>query len=123
MKYTAEQLTQYAWNAGFRGDALTTAVAVALAESDGDPDAYNPESEYFNKRAVPDARAEGKGSTGLWQIFVFLWPTFDTWNLRDPQANACAAFIVWRQSSNAFWPWATYHSGAYKKYMPEGVSA
>jgi hypothetical protein len=31
-KLTADQIAEHAYRAGFRGDALTTAVAVALAE-------------------------------------------------------------------------------------------
>ena len=58
MKLQIPQLIGLAQNAGFQGDDLATAVAVALAESGGDPSAYNPEKQA--------GAASGKGSFGLW---------------------------------------------------------
>jgi hypothetical protein len=51
-RLTADQIAQHAYHAGFRGDALTTAVAVALAESGGNGHNGTP----------PD------NSYGLWQV-------------------------------------------------------
>lgn len=98
VKLTAQQIAQYAINAGFSGPDLTVAVAVAFGESRGDPDAYNHEINA----GAPD----GQGSVGLFQIYTKDWPHLAKWNLRDPQVNACAANVVWiRQGWNA---WSSY---------------
>ncbi len=117
-KFKPEEIARFASNAGFQGDALATAVAIAQAESGGDPDAYNPETLYFSERGIPAERYNGRGSIGLWQIFRFIWIFFEGANLHDPQVNACAAFYVYRQSGESFRPWSTYRSGEYKKYLP-----
>jgi hypothetical protein len=101
----ADPLASVASTAGFSGDALLTAVAVALAESGGKPTAYNPET------AAGDA--PGQGSYGLWQIHLKAHPEFASWNLFDPVQNAAAAFRVYRAAGNSFHPWSTYTSGAY----------
>ncbi len=99
-KVSVQQLTQYAQNAGFTGDALTTAVAVALAESGGNPEAYNPET-------VAGAPL-GQGSYGLWQVYLKAHPEFSAVDLYDPQANANAAFAVYTAAGNSFSPWTTF---------------
>ena len=71
-------------NAGFSGADLDTAVAVAVAESGGNPRAYNPETAA--------GAPQGKGSYGLWQIFLYRHPEFEGWDLFDPVSNAAAAF-------------------------------
>jgi hypothetical protein len=103
----------YAANAGFTGADLATAVAVAMAESQGNPQAYNPE-----KAAGTPA---GKGSYGLWQIYLNAHPEFAGQNLYDPQTNANAAFAVY-QAAGGFRPWSTYTNGQYQAFMtlPQG---
>jgi hypothetical protein len=93
------QIQAYAAAAGFSGADLVTAVAIALAESSGDPAAYNPE-----------------GSVGLWQIYLPMHPEFAGMNLLDPQTNANAAFSVY-SAARGFRPWTTFGSGAYQKYL------
>jgi len=95
----------YARNAGFTGLDLVTAVAVALAESGGDPNAYNPETAA--------GAPEGKGSYGLWQIYLNAHPEYEGVNLYDPQTNANAAFAIYRASGNTFRAWSTFKNGAY----------
>lgn len=104
-KLQIPQLIALAQNAGFQGDDLITAVAVALAESGGDPSAYNPE------RAA--GAAQGKGSFGLWQIYISAHPEFAGSNLFDPQTNAAAAFAVYSAAGNSFRPWSTFKNNAY----------
>jgi Lysozyme like domain len=104
-KLSPAQIAQYAANAGFTGQDLITAVAVALAESGGDPNAYNPETA---------ANApSGKGSYGLWQIYLNMHPEFAGQNLYDPATNAAAAFAVYMAAGGTFTPWSTYLGGAY----------
>lgn len=99
---TAADIGQVAANAGFQGDDLVTAVAVALAESSGNPNAWG------------DAGI-GAGSFGLWQINAKYHPEYgpDFSQLYDPQTNANAAFAVYSQAGQSFKPWSTFKTGAY----------
>jgi hypothetical protein len=112
-KLSPEQIAQAAHDAGFRGNDLTTAVAIALAESSGDPRAHNP--------VPPD------NSYGLWQINMIgaLGPDrrdqFDLDSNRelfDPETNARAAFAI-SGKGDSFQPWTTFTSGAYKSHLDE----
>jgi hypothetical protein len=91
-------------NAGFSGADAVTAVAIALAESSGNANAYNPELAAQAVNGAPD----GQGSAGLWQIYQFAHPEFAGENLYDPQTNANAAFAVYSSAGNSFTPWATF---------------
>jgi len=91
---SAAQIRAVAAQAGFTGQALDTAVAIALAESSGNPGGHN------NK---------GEDSRGLWQINVDAHGE-KFGNLYDPLTNARAAFAVSGGGKN-FNPWTTY-SGA-----------
>jgi hypothetical protein len=114
---TDAQIAGYAKNAGVTGDNLALAVAIALAESGGNPAAHNP--------VPPD------NSYGLWQINMIgnLGPTrrkefgISTNDaLFDPAVNARAMFKVSGGGQN--WrPWTTYTSGKYRVYMPRGQTA
>lgn len=99
----AAQIQGYAAAAGFSGAALATAVAIALAESSGNPAAVNPN--------------DPGGSYGLWQINMAAHPEFAGLNLADPQTNANCAFQVYLQAGGSFTPWSTYGSGAYTAYL------
>jgi len=108
MKLEIPQIVALAAGAGFSGDDLITAVSIALAESGGNPQAYNPERQA--------GTAQGYGSFGLWQIYLKKHPEFAGTNLFDPQTNASAAFAVYRQAGGSFQPWSTFKSGAYLAY-------
>lgn len=97
------QIAQLAYNAGFRGKDLNTAVAIALAESGGNTDAYNPEAAA--------GTAQGSGSRGLWQIYGTAHPKYNNSSAFDPRINAQAAYEVYRQSGGHFTPWSTYNLG------------
>jgi hypothetical protein len=109
MKLEIPQLIALAAGAGFVGDDLTTAVSIALAESGGDPNAYNPE------RAANTP--QGYGSFGLWQIYLKMHPEYKGQNLFDPQLNASAAFAVYSSAGNSFRPWSTFGNGAYLAHV------
>jgi Lysozyme like domain len=109
MKLEIPQLIALAAGAGFVGDDLTTAVSIALAESGGDPNAYNPE------RAANTP--QGAGSFGLWQIYLKAHPEYKGQNLFDPQLNASAAFAVYSAAGNSFRPWSTFGNGAYLAHV------
>jgi len=109
LNLTVSQIAGLAANAGFSGNDLATAVAVAMAESQGNPQAYNPEKAA--------GAAQGQGSFGLWQIYLAAHPEFASENLLDPQINAAAAFAVYSNAGNSFHPWTTFTSGTYQAYM------
>lgn len=110
---TTEQIRSVAAGAGFTGQALDIAVAVALAESSGRPDA-------IGDRNRPRS---GCSSVGLWQINSC--PGRDDRDpfrgnpaaLKDPARNAAAAWSISSRGTN--WsPWTTYRTGAYRRFMP-----
>lgn len=99
MALSPAQIAQYAQAAGFRGNALTVAVAVAMAESGGNPTVVN-----------------SIGAVGLWQILVSAHPQYSTTWLQNPANNAQAAYAI--SSGGTNWkPWQTYTNGAYLRYM------
>ncbi|RZS38914.1 transglycosylase-like protein with SLT domain [Herbihabitans rhizosphaerae] len=114
---SAQEIAQYAYDAGFRGRGLTTAVAVAFAESGGNPRAHNS--------TPPD------NSYGLWQINMLgdLGPARrDEFNLKsnrqlfNPARNAKAANKISSDGTN-WQPWTTYTSGAYKQFLGKARKA
>lgn len=98
-KLSATDIAGYAGNAGFVGSDLVMAVAVALAESSGNPG------------AVGDLAITPGGSVGLWQINIKYHPEFTGQNLTDPQTNANAAYSVYLAAGSSFSPWSTYKNG------------
>jgi Lysozyme like domain len=106
-KLSAVAIAGYASAAGFSGDDLVTAVAVALAESGGDPNAHG------------DLTLPGSGSYGLWQIYAHAHPELgpDFTQLYDPAVNAAAAFSVYSAAGNSFSPWSTFKGGQYAAHL------
>jgi hypothetical protein len=92
--------------AGFAGNDVDIATAVAMAESDGNPQAYNPEGSY-----------------GLWQIYLTDHPEFANWNLYDPQTNARAAYQVYAKAGGRFTPWSAYKNGSFRQFLPTAAPA
>jgi hypothetical protein len=103
-------LLALAQGAGFQGQNASIAAAIALAESSGNPNAYNPETAA--------GAAPNMGSYGLWQIYLGAHPEFSVENLKDPKTNASAAFTTYQEAENSFTPWSTFNSGAYQQYLP-----
>lgn len=117
---TVDQVAQLAASVGFADQDLIVAVAVAMAESKGDPNAYNPET----KAGAP----AGLGSYGLWQIFLKVHPEYKNVNLFDPNTNANAAFGVYTAAGESFEPWATFDprdgsTPLYLAWMPKAQIA
>lgn len=107
-----DQIAKLAAIAGFTGDALRTAVAVALAESGGRPCAIGDE-HLMDKTWGP--------SVGLWQVRTLkkesgLGTVRDINVLKDnPSAQAGAAYAI--SSGGRNWqPWTTYKTGAYRSF-------
>lgn len=110
---TPAQIAYYAQTAGFNGNDLSIAVAIALAESGGNPNVYNPETAA--------GTPAGQGSYGLWQIYLKEHPEFAADNLYDPQTNANDTYEIYTKDGGSFREWATYTEGTYQAYM--GVAA
>lgn len=109
MKLSTSQLIALAQQTGFRD--VRTAVAIALAESSGDPNA-----NAVVVRPMPGFKPED--SRGLWQINVIANPKYRGWNLYDPQVNARAAYEMSR--GGVWWrPWSTYLFLKYLIYLPQ----
>lgn len=111
------QIAHHAYSAGFRGQDLTVATAIAMAESGGNPAAHNG--------TPPD------NSYGLWQINMLgamgperrkQFHLQDNDELKNPDTNAKAAYDI-SGKGNDFTPWSTYTNKAYKKYVERARSA
>lgn len=110
---TLATLTTNAVLAGFKGDAVATAVAIALAESSGNQYAHNvgPRDDSY----------------GFWQINMLgaLGPDrrerfgiSSNAELYDPLINAKAAYEISGGGKN--WePWTAYTSGTYRAHLPD----
>lgn len=120
-KLTPEEIAQLASNAGWGGQDLETAVAVAMAESwEGDPNAIGD---------VNIQTAEFGPSVGLWQIRS-INPGHGGWFDQkhriyqenfDPETNAKNAYAIWDRYG--WGQWSTYTEGNYKKYLDQAKAA
>jgi hypothetical protein len=103
--YSADCIARVAAQAGFKGKALETAIAVALAESSG------------RTKVV-----SGTGCcVGLWQINTRVHP-YSKAQMQDPVQNAAAAYKISNGGSN-WQPWDVYKSGVYEMYMTTAEGA
>lgn len=100
-----KQIGEYMILAGFQTteSALTTGIAIALAESGG-----NIKATHKN--------ANGSTDYGVWQINSV--HGYDPQKLLTPAGNAAAAYTVSNKGTN--WsPWTTYATGAYQNYISQ----
>jgi hypothetical protein len=110
-----KDIAMLARKVGFSGDNLVKAVAIAWAESKGQPAAHNTNA------------STGDNSYGLWQINMIehLNPANRRRNfginsneeLFKPETNAKAAYVM--SGGHNFTPWTTYKEGTYLQYVPE----
>lgn len=104
-RLTAAQIAGYAYAAGFRGTALRNAVAVALAESGGNPAAVGVNSDRWRSR-----------DRGLWQINDHWHPEVSDAQAFNPAQAAVAAYRI--SSHGTSWTaWSTWKSGAAQTQM------
>jgi hypothetical protein len=123
LNLSASQIAQYAAAAGFSGNDLATAVAIAMAESQGgNPNAYFSEPQDVPGHYGRLSPNDGLGSYGLWQIYLAAHPEFAGENLLDPQTNANAAYSIYA-IAGGFTPWSTYTQNLYQQYMPAALTA
>jgi hypothetical protein len=109
-KLTAAQIAGYAKQAGFPPDQIATAVAVAMAESGGDPNAVNRNNN-------------GSTDYGLWQINTIHGSLLNQGNKFDPAANAKMALTVYQKAGNKWTPWTVYKTQSYRTFLPEATLA
>ncbi|GIH08520.1 hypothetical protein Rhe02_65870 [Rhizocola hellebori] len=111
-------IAEHAHAAGFRGQALVTAVAVAIAESGGRPGVPG-DVDIQNSKWGP--------SIGLWQIRS-LHADLGTGRQRDakanldPRTNAKHAFEIYSEDHN-FMPWAAYKYHRHVRFLPRARAA
>jgi hypothetical protein len=106
-KGNAGKVARVAYDVGFRGRGLETAVAVALAESGGRPSAH----------CLNCVRGIREDSRGLWQVNARAHPKWGQRNLYDSHTNARAAYAISGGGRN--WrPWSTWKSGSYRRHLP-----
>lgn len=116
-KTSASNLVQLARIAGFSGGDEYVAAAIALAESKGDPSAYNKEEQDVPGRYGRDSAEDGLGSYGLWQIYLAAHPEFSGIDLYEPQNNANAAFKIFSDAGDSFRPWTSFQSGTFAGFL------
>jgi len=107
MQLSDVQLAQVASGAGFSGESLVTAIAVALAESS----------------AIVNNIGDGNTSFGLWQIHTPAHPQYNRAQLlNDANYNAAAAWDISSGGTN-WYPWSTWKNGAYRRYLARARDA
>lgn len=100
--------------AGFRGQDLVMALAVAKAESGWNPKAVSPPNT--------GGKSVGSRDWGLFQINDYyhdVTPSIKT----NAFANAKKAYQIFVDAGSTFTPWSVYKSGAYKQYMNDATKA
>ena len=116
MNLSPHELAYVAAAAGFTGDDLVTAVALALAESGGDP-------EIMGRSDT--GTSVGNRDHGLWQISG-RWhgaklQAAPAW--RNPYVNGRLAFKVYSDNGRTFQPWSAFTSRAHERYLPDAKIA
>jgi hypothetical protein len=103
------QIAQYAAAVGFAGHDLTIAVAVALAESGGDLDAHN-------------RNTNGTTDHGLWQINTVHTEEsgFDPALASDPAYNAGWARQIF-MDAGGWTPWSAFNNGRYLQFLADAA--
>ena len=108
-KLTYSQLEGVWIQGGGQSSLAPLMAAIALAESGGNPDALNATDNGGRQ-----------SSFGLWQISTGTHtPPASNWS--DPVENARLA--VGKLKSQGLGAWGTYNSGAYKRFLKNGVPA
>lgn len=96
--------------AGFRGDDLVIAVAVAKAESGWSPRAINQNTN-------------GSADYGLFQVNSIHQAILARGDWRDPADNAEMAFQIWTDAGGSWSPWVTYWRGTYRQFLSDAQQA
>lgn len=120
---SAREIAEYAYVAGFRGERLAQAVAIAIAESNGQTD-IRGDKELVDAKWGP--------SIGLWQIrslqpaqrdtYPHEYPLRERHTNLDPLANAKHTYII-SGGGRSWGLWATYNGARYWEVMDRAKAA
>lgn len=102
-----DQVAAYAYQAGFRGEALVTAIAVSFAESGGRVDALG-------------TNTNGSRDRGLWQINTIHGYTDQ--EMFNPVKNANVAFSI-SHGGTDWSPWYAWRDGKHEQFIPQARAA
>ena len=115
----ARQIADLVATAGFTGHDQAIAVAIALAESGGNPDIagdtkittdiWGPSIGLFQIRSLKAQRGTGGERDELAN--------------HDPLTNARHAHAIYAAARNTFQPWSTFNHGAFNKFLPAAQAA
>jgi hypothetical protein len=100
-------VAQAAKDAGFTGNDLVIAIAVAKAESGWRPSVVSPRN------------ADGTKDCGLWQINSIHKDLLRKSSCSDPKANARMARQVWKNAHGSWSPWYTYENSKHLPFISE----
>ena len=103
-KLTRAEIANAMRKAGWPETAIPVGVAVALAESGGNPSAVN----HSNRNGSKDY--------GLFQINSVHKELLAKHNWSDPVDNARMALSVYKGAGNKWTPWSVYKSGSYRRF-------
>jgi hypothetical protein len=103
-------VAQAAKDAGFTGNDLVIAIAVAKAESGWRPSAVSPRN------------ADGTKDCGLWQINSIHKDLLRKNSCSDPKANARMARQIWKNAHGSWSPWYTYKNSKHFPFISEARS-
>lgn len=109
-KLTPQQVAGYAKAAGFPASEIATATAVAFAESGGNTDAVN-------------RNTNGSTDHGLWQINTIHGSLLNQGDRNNPADNAKMAYTVWQRAGGKWTPWATYNNQRFRTFLPQATLA
>lgn len=106
VQLSPSQLAQYASNAGFKGQALNKIVAISLAESGGNTQAYGDQNlgKSFGVLQVNQAAHGAAAQAAL-----------------NPQYAFNYAYGLSKGGTN-FRDWTVYKTGAYTQYLPQATA-
>lgn len=111
-----DPIAQAAYNAGFRGKDLVTAIAIALAEGGSSSSTNNTLYPSLPGYKPPAAGAQPEYSVGPWQINLSAHPDITEVAARNPQGAANYAYGL-ATSGNGFSNWSQYSNGAYQQFL------
>lgn len=99
------QVAGYAAGAGFRGQEIVKATAIAFGESSGNPDNVNHNTDKFRSTDF-----------GLWQINDHYWgDLLKSGSWANPADNARMAYTVYK--AQGWTAWYAYTNGTYLAHM------
>lgn len=117
-----DPIAQAAYNAGFRGKDLVTAIAIALAEGGSSSSTNNTLYPSLPGYKPPAAGAQPEYSVGPWQINLLAHPDITEVAARNPQGAANYAYGL-ATSGNGFSNWSQYSNGAYQQFLNQAKIA